>query len=74
MKLYLISQSENNDYDTYDSAVVCAPNEATARSITPGYGFGSSWCSSPQAVKVEFIGDASCDVKEGVVLASFNAG
>lgn len=35
MNLYRISQSENNDYDTYDSAVVAAPDEATARSIHP---------------------------------------
>lgn len=27
MKLYLISQDHNNDYDTYDSAVVIAENE-----------------------------------------------
>jgi len=35
MRLYLIWQDVNNDYDTYDSAVVCAPNELTARSINP---------------------------------------
>ena len=35
MKIYLISQEENDDYDTYDSAVVCAENEEEARSICP---------------------------------------
>lgn len=35
MKLYLISQSVNNDYDTYDSAVVAAPDEETARNTHP---------------------------------------
>lgn len=34
MKLYLISQDVNNGYDTYDSAVVCAANEAEARALT----------------------------------------
>lgn len=38
MKLYLISQTEHNDYDTYDSAVVCAPNEETAAAINPANG------------------------------------
>lgn len=34
-KIYLISQNVNNDYDTYDSAVVCAENEEEARVINP---------------------------------------
>ena len=38
MKLFLISQDENNGYDTYDSAVVCAKDEEAAKRITPaGY-------------------------------------
>ena len=35
MKLWLISQNENNDYDTYDSAVVAAETEEEARHIYP---------------------------------------
>lgn len=35
MNLYLISQNVNNDYDTYDSAVVVAENEGEARMIHP---------------------------------------
>lgn len=35
MNLYLISQDVNNDYDTYDSAVVAASNEEDARNIHP---------------------------------------
>ena len=31
MKLYLLSQDDNNDYDTYDSIVVCAESEEDAR-------------------------------------------
>ena len=35
MKLFLISQGENDGYDTYDSAVVCAKDEEAAKRITP---------------------------------------
>jgi hypothetical protein len=83
MKLFLISQTENDDYDTYDSAVVCAPDEAAARLMDPGadngkpFDFGrqySSWCSSADKVTVELIGDAATGLPLGVVCASFNAG
>lgn len=40
MKLWLISQSVNNGYDTYDSAVVAAPDEQAARRINPS---GEVW-------------------------------
>ena len=84
LKLFLISQDENDDYDTYDSAVVCAPDEEVARLMAPGGKNGepedfegrpySSWCSSADKVKVQLIGDAAPDVAVGVVCASFNAG
>lgn len=79
MKLYLISQNENIDYDTYDSAVVAAHNEEEASKIHPDPPYGSwedcrDWCSSPNVVKVEYIGEAAPNVKKGVILASFNAG
>lgn len=35
MNLYLISQEENQSYDTYDSAVVAAESESEARTIDP---------------------------------------
>jgi len=88
-KLYLISQEENNGYDTYDSAVVVAPDEETAKIIDPAntlqifmtekdwdYNKNSwgSWCSSPDKVKVLYLGDATDDLKVGVVTSSFNAG
>lgn len=34
-KLFLISQTKNTRYDTYNAAVVCAPDEDTARHINP---------------------------------------
>ncbi len=35
MKLFLISQSENHGWDTYDSAVVAAKDEQAARNTHP---------------------------------------
>jgi hypothetical protein len=37
MKLFKISQTERRDYDTYDSAVVCAEDAESAKRIYPGY-------------------------------------
>lgn len=84
MKLYLISQTKNTDYDTYDSAVVCAPDEETARNMNPADGQQmtienwknpwSSWCSSPEQVTVQYLGEASPSINPGVICASFNAG
>ena len=83
MKLFLISQSQHDDYDTYDSAVVAAENEEDARNTNPGNGNQmteedwkhnfSLWCNSPEHVQVEYLGEAISD-KKGVVCASFNAG
>jgi hypothetical protein len=77
MKLYRISQDENNHYDTFDSAVVCAADEEAARMTHPGTGWGRrflSWCAEPSGVKVEYIGEAVPGLPVGVVCASFNAG
>jgi hypothetical protein len=84
MNLYLISQTENQCYDTYDSAVVAAPTEDDARLWIPGEGKSTpdsrnwkhgwnDWCKSPDAVKVELIGISNQN-EEGIILASFNAG
>ena len=69
MKLYRISQDVNNDYDTYDSAVVAAPSIKAAQETNFTYG----WCS-PEHVKVEYIGTAKPGTKPGIIVASFNAG
>jgi hypothetical protein len=87
MKLFLISQSENNDYDTYDSAVVAAPDEDTARKMHPYRGTEpplkwekllgeySDW-AAPENVSVKCIGETRDDADERprVICASFNAG
>ncbi len=81
MKLYLLSQDENNGYDTYDSCVVAADSIKAARQIYPSGNwparankYGDIWATSPKNVKVERIGTAKPGTKAGVVLASFNAG
>ena len=84
MKLFKISQDVNNDYDTFDEAIVCAESEEEAKKIHPGGGelYGDwdgkkeqngCWCAI-EDVKVEYIGEAGPDMKSGVVCASFNAG
>lgn len=80
MKLFLIQQGQNDNYDTYDSAVVAAPDEETAKQMNPAtgkpkdwsYGY-SSWCNGPEHVTVRYLGEA-VDVEQGVVCASYNAG
>ena len=84
MKIFLISQDERDDYDTYDSAVVCAKDEETARNMEPSPYlngekkdfslYDASWCSSPDKVKVVYLGEAAPDIKHGVLCSSFNAG
>jgi len=85
MNLYLISQTVNNDYDTYSAAVVCAPDEETARRLSPKTGKLATdadwrdalrhvWVSSPSDVKVRYLGPADPSVEAGLVLASFHAG
>jgi hypothetical protein len=78
MKLFLIEQDQNDEYDTYDSAVVAAPDEETARWMDPGTGrpvenWGHKWCSGPEYVNVIYLGEAVFGVARGVVCASFNA-
>lgn len=60
MKLYLISQTENRDWDTFDSFVVAAKNENDARLIVPlsKPPFGS-WCYSLEVITVKEIGTAN---------------
>jgi hypothetical protein len=86
MRLFLISQAQNNNYDTFDSAIVCAEDSEEAKSIHPQTSWGrnhsqyyweqdrGSWASSPEFVKVEEIGQANINQKKGVILASYNAG
>lgn len=79
MNLYLISQTVNHDYDTYDSAVVAAESEEQAREMQPdGNPMPSDWQFStwakPEHVTVRLIGVATNGTSAGVICASFNAG
>lgn len=84
MKIYLLTQDDNTDYDTYDSLIVCAENEEDAKIITPsGKNYFEeredhrnyySWALNFDSIKCEEIGEANENQERGVVLASFNAG
>ena len=77
MKLYLISQTQNDGYDTYDSAVVAASDEAHARSINPDgkwRDYAGAWCASADDVTAVYLGEAKEGTEAGVICASFNAG
>lgn len=88
MNLYKISQDVNNNWDTYDSAVVVAENEDEARKIIPDQiGVPDKWdirfinrqWTKPENVKVEFLGKVDGDYlnnlgSETTVVSSFNAG
>ena len=81
MNLYLISQTVNDDYDTFDSAIVAAKSAKEAASINPSGPWPSrrfttfnSWCNSPDEVEVKLIGKAKPGTIKGLILGSFNAG
>lgn len=83
MKLFKLSQTENNGYDTYDSCVVAAENAEDAKLIHPSEHASESWVTErfdtgawakPDQISVEEIGTAAPHIKPGVILASFNAG
>ena len=84
MKLWLISQDKNRDYDTYDSAVVAAESEAAAREMHPGGHTKSvsemrsvwarAWVADLRLVRVRLIGTAIEGTEAGVICASFSAG
>lgn len=82
MKLFLISQTQYCNEGMYDSAIVAAPDGETARQMDPGTGelvavWGGPyrvWCSAPEHVGVQYLGEAAPGIEQGVVCASFNAG
>ena len=81
MNLYRLSQTDNCDYDTYDSCVVAAKSEEDAKSIHPSGHDNISddyrsydWVDKPSLITCELIGAAVKGTKRGVICASFNAG
>jgi hypothetical protein len=66
MKLYLLTQDENQAEDTFESCVVVAEDEEGARNVHP---FGDwdrvdVWCYEPESVTVTFLGDARKDIEK----------
>lgn len=77
MKIFKLTQNENNGYDTYDEAVVIAENEEEAKQMNPsidssGYDW-DGWCDL-KYVTVEYIGEADSSQTKGFICKSFNAG
>jgi hypothetical protein len=82
MNIYLIERTDCCDYDEFDSAVVCAEDEESARDRHPN---GSqvdwaalpkwgTWVTSRDMVTVRLVGVAAPFSVAGVILSSFNAG
>lgn len=83
MNLYLLTQAVVRGFDTYDSIVVSAPDEATAKTIAPCGCLlptlhtdcdHDAWCTTPNDVTATLIGLAVEGTKQGIILASYNAG
>jgi len=85
INIYLLTQSDNTGYDTYDSMIVQAKNEKEARIIHPNdtlnnnynwaldYNY-NDWTNKPENVKVKLIGKTIKSTKTKILLTSFNAG
>lgn len=82
MNLYLLEQNVNDNWDTYDSMIICAadPDEAVelsyrgfVRHYIDGHG---DWIryDCKDRIQVELIGAAVVNLEKGIVLSSFNAG
>ncbi len=77
MKLYSVSQSVNNDYDTYDEIIVAANSTEDAKAVMPlddTESVGGVWVKSFKDLLVREIGTAVKGTKRGIILASYNAG
>jgi hypothetical protein len=78
MNIYLLSQSVNNNYDTFDSMIVVSdtPENAIKHSVEKHHDDDgwSSWVSA-KYVKCVMIGVANPEYETTeVILASYNAG
>jgi len=82
MNIYLISQGVNDDYDTYDSAVVIAATLDDAQLMHPEgaqwrdgrWSRGGNTWAPPEKVAAQMIGTAGPNDTPNVICASFNAG
>ena len=86
MYLYLITRNDGVDYDQYDSAVVAAPDEATAKDLIERNSecwTNHTWKREGEFFKAEYnklditielIGTAVDGIEPGIVVDSYNAG
>ena len=75
LKLWLLSQSTNNGYDTYDAVVIVAYNEESAVKESFLKLGKRVWTDNENDVTVEYLGVyEGKETTEGVILGSFNAG
>ena len=73
MNIYLLEQDVNADYDTYDSIIVTASNEAKARCVFEFCKYSWVKYEDRDKIKVTLIGKSKSNKSE-VILSSFNAG
>ena len=86
MKLFLLSQTVIDDYDTFDSCVVVAEDAIDAVTIHPASSLGEllrldptdkfpSWPARTIDITCKYLGEADPSFTEpAVICASFNAG
>ena len=84
MNIYKLTQTENNDYDTFDAIIVTAKTESDAKLIHPykdkswftsaewteSY---SAWATDPSHVTATLIGVGNHEAGL-IIMTSFNAG
>ena len=78
MKLYLLTQTAVEGYDTYDSCVVAAEGEGEAKNTAPNGrpmdDQGYTWPYQTSRVTADYLGEAAEGVLAGVICSSFSAG
>ena len=84
MNIYLVSQEENDSYNTHDSFVCYAETKEKAKQLDPDgnvyfkdsqcWGEYGDWCSHPDKAKVKLIGSSPRKKKNTIICSSFNAG
>jgi len=82
MKLYLLTQDENQGDESFDSCVVVAENKAAAQKVHPmgDWDRVDVWTYNPEDVDVYYLGNARKDLEKvgfslkvnNVICSSFN--
>ena len=83
-KIFLVSQNQNDGYDTYDSFVIVCNNEDEARNTNPEgavwdgktdvFYFNRSVWVEPSEVNVSLIGMTDLYNENTIICSSFNSG